>query len=199
MLLATKTMEYQAKNFDHLLGLAGFSDTLLKNHFTLYQGYVANTNKLAARLQELREKNEMTTLEYAELKRRFGWEFNGMRLHELYFSNMNKTPQAISGALKEKIAASFGSYENWKNDFKATGALRGIGWTMLAWDKETDRLFNIWTNEHDVGHLAGATPLLVLDVFEHAYMLDYGLKKVDYIAAFMNAADWIVVKNRMPL
>lgn len=190
-------MEYQPKNFDHLLGLAGFSDTLLKNHFTLYQGYVTNTNKLAARVQALREKDEMTTHEYAELKRRFGWEFNGMRLHEYYFGNMTKTPQAISDNLKQKISASFDSYENWENDFKATGALRGIGWTILAYDKEVDCLFNIWINEHDVGHLAGATPLLVLDVFEHAYMLDYGLKRADYIAAFMKAIDWKAVEKRM--
>ena len=190
-------MEYQSKNYDHLLGLAGFSDTLLKNHFALYQGYVANTNKLAARLKELREKNEMTTPEYAELKRRFGWEFNGMRLHEYYFGNMAKTPQTISDNLKQKIIVSFDSYENWERDFKATGALRGIGWTILAYDNETGHLFNTWINEHDVGHLAGATPLLVLDVFEHAYMLDYGLERADYIAAFMNAIDWMAVEQRL--
>lgn len=189
-------MEYQPKNYEHLLGLAGFSDTLLKNHFTLYQGYVTNTNKLAARLQALREKDEMTTPEYAELKRRFGWEFNGMRLHELYFGNMNKEKHAVPDALKNKLAQEFGSYENWEKDFKATGALRGIGWTILVYDKEVDRLFDIWINEHDVGHLAGATPLLVLDVFEHAYMLDYELKRADYIAAFMNAVDWKVVEAR---
>lgn len=192
-------MEYQPKNYEHLLGLAGFSDTLLKNHITLYQGYVTNTNKFAARLKELREKNEMAAPEYAEIKRRFGWEFNGMRLHELYFGNMAKTPQKISDNLRQKIVASFDRYENGENDFKATGAMRGIGWTILAYDKESNRLFNIWINEHDVGHLAGAIPLLVLDVFEHAYMLDYELKRADYIAAFMNAIDWTAVEQRMPL
>jgi len=189
-------MEYQPKNYDHLLGLTGLSDTLLKNHFTLYQGYVTNTNKLAARLQELREKNEMTTPEYAELKRRFGWEFNGMRLHEFYFSNMSKEKRAIPDALKNKLAQEFGSYENWENDFKATGAMRGIGWTILAWDKETNRLFNIWINEHDVGHLALCSPLFVLDVFEHAYITDYGIKRADYIEAFFKAVDWDVVVKR---
>ena len=190
-------MEYQPKNFDHLLGLTGFSDTLLNNNISLYQGFVANTNKLAARLKELRERNEMTAPEYAELKRRFGWEFNGMRLHELYFDHMSKTPRTISDVLKEKIAASFDNYENWGSDFKATGAMRGIGWTILAYDPAAERLFNIWINEHDSGHFAGAIPLLVLDVFEHAYLLDYGLKKADYIAAFMNAVDWNVVEKRM--
>jgi Fe-Mn family superoxide dismutase len=190
-------MEYQPKNFDHLFGLTGFSDQLLKNHFTLYQGYVTNANKLSARFKELREANQMSTPEYAELKRRFGWEFNGMRLHELYFGNMSKEQRTISDSLKNKLAQEFGSYEQWEHDFKATGAMRGIGWTILAYDLAAELLFNIWINEHDVGHLAGAVPLLVLDVFEHAYMLDYGLKKADYIAAFMSAVHWEMVEKRL--
>ncbi len=193
-------MEYQPKNFDNLLGLAGLSDQLLKNHFTLYQGYVTNANKLGARFKELREANQMGTPEYAELKRRFGWEFNGMRLHELYFGNMKNGPSTTLGtnfSLTNKIREEFGSYENWEQDFKATGAMRGIGWTILAYDLAAERLFNIWINEHDVGHLAGAVPLLVLDVFEHAYMLDYGLKKADYIAAFMSAVHWEMVEKRL--
>lgn len=186
---------YQAKNYDHLLGTAGFSDALLKNHFTLYQGYVANTNKIL----EILAGKEPGTPEYAELKRRFGWEWNGMKLHELYFGNMKKGGGDKSGAeaIIKKIEAQFGSYENWEKDFKGVGAMRGIGWVILALDKESDKLFNIWVNEHDVGHLSGATPLLVMDVFEHAFMLDYGLKRADYINAFFGAIDWQTVNERL--
>ncbi len=186
---------YQAKNYDHLLGTAGFSDTLLKNHFTLYGGYVANTNKIL----EILAGKESGTLEYAELKRRFGWEWNGMKLHELYFGNMKKGEgdKSAGGAIVKKIEEQFGSYENWEKDFKGVGAMRGIGWAILAYDKESDKLFNIWINEHDVGHLAGATALLVMDVFEHAFMLDYGLNRAGYIDAFMNAIDWGVVERRL--
>ena len=92
--------------------------------------------------------------------------------------------------LFRKITEDFGTYENWEKDFKAVGTMRGIGWAILYYDLEAGRLFNVWVNEHDMGHLAGATPLLVLDVFEHAYMLDYGLKKADYIEAFFRAIDW---------
>ena len=185
-------MNYEPKKYDLLLGMTGFSDQLLKNHFTLYEGYVANTNKVLALIKEMTETEKASTPEYAELKRRFGWEYNGMRLHELYFGNMTKGGIKLNedGALAKKIIADFGSIEQWALDFKSTGTMRGIGWVVLAYDTAGDRLFNVWINEHDVGHLAGATPVLVLDVFEHAYMIDYGLKKADYISAFMNAVDW---------
>lgn len=185
-------MNYEPQKYDSLLGTAGFSDQLLKNHFTLYEGYVANTNKVAGILHDMAVAGKTGVPEYAELKRRFGWEFNGMRLHELYFGNMANGGKKLASdaSLAKKIIEDFGSLENWEADFKSTGTMRGIGWVILSYDKIGDRLFNTWINEHDMGHLAGAAPILVLDVFEHAYMIDYGLKKADYITAFTNAIDW---------
>lgn len=187
-------MTYEAKNFENLLGTKGFSDQLLKNHFTLYQGYVTNTNKAADALRVMAKEGKAATPEYAELKRRFGWEFNGMRLHEYYFDNIIKDGKPLdkNTNLSMKIVEDFGSFEDWEKDFKATGAMRGIGWVILYYDGTGSRLFNTWINEHDSGHLSGAVPLLVMDVFEHAYMLDYGLKKADYMEAFMNAIDWTI-------
>ena len=187
-------MTYEAKNFEGLLGTKGLSDQLLKNHFTLYQGYVTNTNKVADALLAMAKDGKTATPEYAELKRRFGWEFNGMRLHEYYFENIVKDGKAIDKKtnLYKKIVSEFGSYENWEKDFKATGAMRGIGWIILYYDALEGRLFNTWINEHDVGHLCGAMPLIIMDVFEHAYMIDYGLKKADYIEAFFKAIDWTI-------
>lgn len=191
-------MNYEPKNFTHLIGVTGFSDQILKNHFTLYEGYVANTNKVSTLLKEMTAAGKASAPEYAELKRRFGWEYNGMRLHELYFGNMVKGGKNLDeqGALAKKIIADFGSIEQWAADFKSTGTMRGIGWVVLSHDKESNMLFNVWINEHDVGHLAGATPILVLDVFEHAYMIDYGLKKADYITAFMGVVDWGEAEKR---
>lgn len=187
---------YEARSFDHLLGTPGFSDALLKNHFTLYQGYVANTNKLT----ELLKTVPPGTPEYAELKRRFGWEFNGMRLHELYFSYMKNGGSNLTenSALMKTLVRDFGSYEAWEQDFKATGLMRGIGWAILAQDldRPDKRLHNVWVNEHDVGHLAGSYPVLIMDVFEHAFMLDYGLKRADYINAFFDAIDWETVERQ---
>ncbi len=186
---------YENKNYEHLLGIDGFSDELLKNHFKLYEGYVANVNKAS----DLINKVEIGTPEYSELKRRFGWEWNGMKLHELYFGNLKKDAIKIDDGseLYKKISDEFGSYEKWEKDFKATGAMRGIGWAILAYDKNDGRLFNVWINEHDAGHLAGLIPLLVMDVFEHAFIKDYGLVRADYIGAFMEAIDWSEVENRI--
>jgi Fe-Mn family superoxide dismutase len=98
--------------------------------------------------------------------------------------------------LFRKITEDFGSYENWEKDFKAVGAMRGIGWVIFYYDATAKQLFNVWVNEHDLGHLSGAIPILIMDVFEHAYMIDYGLKKADYIEAFFKVIDWSVVSNR---
>jgi Fe-Mn family superoxide dismutase len=187
-------MVYEPKNFDSLIGTKGFSDQLLKNHFTLYQGYVTNTNKLVDALSTLAKEGKTGTPEYSELKRRFGWEWNGMRLHEYYFGNMIKAGKAVDKSTNfyKKIVDDFGSYENWEKDFRAVGSMRGIGWAVLYYDGKGDKLFNAWINEHDVGHLSGASPMLVMDAFEHAFMIDYGLKRADYIEAFFKAIDWTI-------
>ena len=190
-------MAYTAKDYSALIGLPGFSETLLKNHFTLYQGYVTNTNKLLDTLEAMLKDGKTATPEYAELKRRLGWEFNGMRLHEFYFENLGARAIVPGGALAQKIAAGFGSYENWEKDFKATGAMRGIGWTVLYLDPINGKLVNFWINEHDVAHPAGCVPLLIMDVFEHAFMIDYGLKRADYITAFFNNINWQAVEARL--
>lgn len=192
-------MSYEPKNYERLLGTAGFSDQLLKNHFTLYQGYVTNTNKLADDLHASEKQGWIGTPGYGEMKRRFGWEFDGMRLHEYYFENMVKGGKAhdAKSALHQKIEKEFGSFEVWEKDFRATASMRGIGWVVLYFDKQADRVFNVWINEHDTGHFTGCTPLLVMDVFEHAFMLDYGTKRADYIEAFMKAVDWMAVEGRL--
>jgi Fe-Mn family superoxide dismutase len=191
-------MAYQAKDYNSLIGTPGLSETLLKNHFTLYQGYVTNTNKLADTLAAMLKDGKTGTPEYAELKRRFGWEFNGMRLHELYFENLGgKLPVNKAGKFARKVAEAFGSYEAWEQDFRATGAMRGIGWVVLYQDNAAGGLFNQWINEHDGGHFAGCTPVLVMDVFEHAFMIDYGLKRADYIATFFKNIDWDAAEKRL--
>ncbi len=191
-------MKYEIKNFEHLIGLEGFSEQLLKNHFTLYQGYVNNFNKLDETLVKIEEEGKHATPEYAELNRRLGWEFNGMRLHELYFENLVKGGTTLKeGKLHKAILKEFGSLEFWEKDFRSMGGMRGIGWVVLYYDEKNGRLFNVWINEHDVGHFSGCMPLLIMDVFEHAYMIDYGLKRMDYVTAFFKAIDWDAVEKRM--
>lgn len=191
-------MPYTAKDYNKLIGMQGFSETLLKNHFTLYQGYVTNTNKVLDTLDQMSKEGKTGTPEFAELKRRLGWEFNGMRLHEYYFENLGgKGSLNKEGKLARNMARDFGSYEAWEKDFKATGAMRGIGWVVLYQDPAGGRLITFWINEHDVSHPAGCRPLLIMDVFEHAFMIDYGLKRADYIEAFFKNIDWSAVESRL--
>ena len=193
-------MPYIAKDYTRLIGMQGFSETLLKNHFTLYQGYVTNTNKVLDALERMLKENKTGAPEYAELKRRLGWEFNGMRLHELYFDNLGgQSPLNKNSKLAQRLIDSFGSIDSWEKDFKATGSMRGIGWCVLYQDTSDGRLINFWINEHDVSHPAGCNPLLVMDVFEHAYLTDYGLKRADYIESFMINANWSMAENRIGL
>lgn len=191
-------MAYTAKDFNYLIGMKGFSETLLKNHFTLYQGYVTNTNKLMDTLAAMVKEGKIGTPEYAELKRRLGFEFNGMRLHEYYFGNLGGSGGLDkAGKLGKKLAEDFGSYEDWEKDFKGTGTMRGIGWAILYQDNVTGRLFNQWINEHETGHPAGCIPILIMDVFEHAFITDYGLKRADYIEAFFKNTNWNAVESRL--
>ena len=191
-------MAYTANDYNNLIGMEGFSETLLKNHFTLYQGYVTNTNKLLDLLATVLGEGKIGTPEYSELKRRMGFEFNGMRLHEYYFGNLGeKVALDKTSKLGSKLSADFGSYEDWEKDFKGTGTMRGIGWAILYQDSITGKLLNFWINEHETGHPAGCFPILVMDVFEHAYITDYGLKRVDYIEAFFRNINWAVVESRL--
>lgn len=191
-------MNYNPSDFSDIVGMPGFSDTLLSNHFTLYQGYVKNTNLLSEKFESMLDESDIPSPEYAELKRRYGFEFNGMRLHEYYFGNLGGDGIINrKSAVYQKIIESFGTYETWENDFKRCGMMRGIGWVILYEDPLTGRLFNQWINEHEIGHPSGCTPLLVMDVFEHAFLTDYGLKRADYIYAFMKNINWDAVEERL--
>lgn len=192
---------YTPKNFEHLLGLDGFSDTMLKNHFSLYQGYVTNVNTFLTKMNEIREErkggNDARKEESAELHRRFGWEYNGMKLHELYFENMSKenTPLNASSDLYKALVARFGDIETFEQNFtKNVASFRGIGWVALV--KRDDSVGVIWIGEHDEGLLANTHILLIMDVWEHAYMTDYGMKRADYVTAFMKVIDWRIVAER---
>lgn len=188
-------IQYSPKNFSSLLGMPGFSDSLLKNHFTLYEGYVKNTNAILEKLFTL----QTGTPEFNELSRRFGWEFNGMRLHELYFGNMSKDKKTMGQetALYKKIIESFNSADKYQENFKITGTLRGVGWVVMYYDKKFDCLFNVWIDDHATNHLISCKPILVMDMWEHAFMIDYGLKKTDYIDAFVANIDWNEAESRL--
>lgn len=192
-------IDYAPKDYSNLFGMKGFNDDLLKMHFQLYEGYVKNTNLLLNALQDFQSTSPLESYEFGSLKRRLGWEFDGMRLHELYFENLGgaggmPSPQS---SLNSLLLKQFGTFEKWKNDFLATALTRGIGWVVLYQEQVTGRLINTWISEHDVGHLVTLKPLLVLDVWEHAYLTQYGLNRTAYIKAFMDNINWDIVEKRI--
>lgn len=185
---------YVKKDFSNLKGMAGFSDNALDTHFALYEGYVNNTNKIL----DLQKSHDKSSPEYAETKRRLGWEINGMVLHEIYFASLGGNGRIDEmGKLYGAMNKFFGSFEEWREDFVATGKMRGIGWAALYQNPADGSLANFWINEHDTGHPAGFNPLLVMDVFEHAFFPDYGKDKPAYINAFLENIDWKKVEARL--
>ncbi len=197
------TEPYKAKQFN-LSGLKGISDQTLEMHFKLYEGYVKETNKLEERIAEFLKDGKVDQEEmplYSELKRRLGFEFNGMVLHEYYFENLKKngeTDPAGNTAFYKAAESSFGSYEIWKADFVGVGKMRGVGWAICFEQPESGRLSNHWISLHQSGEVAGYNPVLVMDVWEHAFLLDY--KPADrpkYIEAFFSNMNWNSVEGRL--
>lgn len=197
-----KLKAYKEQSFDQVRGLDGISDAQIAEHLTLYAGYVKQVNALNQELAEMlgRGKASGKDPEFAELTRRLGFEYNGMILHEYYFSNLRRAadprPPRASG-VGQALAEAFGSIEAWQTDFQAMGDMRGIGWVILFQDPATDRLTNHWVTLHQDGVPAGFKPLLVMDVWEHAFMRDYkATEKAKYVEAFFRNIDWQTVERR---
>lgn len=194
---------YTPRQFS-LSGLNGISDQTLEMHFKLYEGYVKETNNLTERIGKFLEDGKVDQEEmpaYSELTRRLGFEYNGMVLHEYYFDNMKQGGSVDPDQGSKFIEAakeSFGSYEIWKADFVGIGKMRGVGWAICYQDPNNGNLSNHWITLHQVGNVAGFTPILVMDVWEHAYLLDYKpAERPKYIEAFFSNIDWQAVEARL--
>jgi superoxide dismutase, Fe-Mn family len=200
----TATQTYKPKTFN-LSGLTGISDKTLEMHFKLYEGYVTNTNLLNEKIDEILADGQVDKEElpaYSELTRRLGFEYNGMVLHEYYFANMKRDGggEAPRGSgFRDAVERSFPSFAIWKTDFVSVGKMRGVGWAIAYLNPANGRVSNHWIELHENGNVAGFVPLLVMDVWEHAFLLDY--KPADrpkYIEAFLANVDWAAVEKRLP-
>lgn len=195
---------YKARQFN-LSGLKGISDETLEMHFKLYEGYVKETNNLTDRISEFIKDGNVDQEEmpaYSELTRRLGFEYNGMVLHEYYFDNLQsgggtgdaqKTSQFVKAA-----ESTFGSYDVWKADFVGIGKMRGVGWAICNQNPANGRISNHWITLHETGNVAGFNPILVMDVWEHAFLLDYKpAERPKYIEAFFSNINWSEVERRL--
>jgi Fe-Mn family superoxide dismutase len=199
--VATLSLERFTPKKWNLSGLHGISDKTLETHFGLYEGYVKNTNLLNEQIAELTGQGRAAGADphFAELRRRIGFEESGMRLHEYYFGNLAKGGgDQPARAVSDAVGASFGDFETWKKDFVATGGMRGVGWAIAYQDPSTGKMSNHWITLHQDGGPAGLRPILVMDVWEHAFMLDYKpAERAGYIEAFFANIDWNAVADRL--
>jgi len=192
------TTSFKARSFP-LSGLTGISDKTLEMHFGLYEGYVKETNQLTEQLAELAKAGKAAKNPvYAEMNRHLGYEYGGMILHEYYFENLApKGKGKPSAQLTKALEDTFGSFETWKADFMAVGGTRGVGWAVLFRDPITGRMTNQWITLHEQGVPAGYSPILVMDAWEHAFLLDYKpSERAKYIEAFFSNVNWEEVGER---
>lgn len=195
-------LTYEVKNRLKPAELDGLSNNLIEQHWMLYKGYVTNVNLLNKTIWDALDLGQaLNEPKMAEIQRRLGFEYNGMVLHEYYFESLKKgseTPKPNSEIYK-KIANDFGSFERWKKQFTEIGKMRGLGWVMTSFDQSSNRLINFWISDHEIGNVAGFMPLIVMDVWEHAFVGDYGPNaegRQKYIDAFFKNLDWDVIDDR---
>ncbi len=194
---------YRAKQFN-LSGLHGISDSTLEMHFKINEGYVKESNRLLEKLWYYSKDGRVDPGEmevYSELTRRLGFEYNGMVLHGHYFGNLKRigSGDAYRGSpFYQAAESSFERYETWKADFVNKGRIRGVGWVICYQDPSRGRLTNHWISLHEIGNVAGFQPVLVMDVWEHAFLLDYTpADRAKYIDAFFANIDWDAVDGRL--
>lgn len=178
--------------------LKGITDAQIADHWNLYVGYVTQSNALKAELAEMRAASQGASPAYVDRRRRFGFEFCGMVLHEYYFGNL-KAGETLNpmGDFAQAVSKAYGSLEAWQADFVNTGKSRGIGWAICGIDPQTGDINNFFVQMHEENNIPGTHPLVVMDVWEHAYMVDHKAGgRAAYIDAFFSNINWQVVENR---
>lgn len=191
-------MKYESRTFS-IPSLDGISQESIDLHLGLYQGYVKHVNLIHEKIAAFSSDLENNRYAIAEMQRRLGFEFGGMRNHEYYFGQFEGGAAPLpDGTLKEKIESEWGSFEAWKERFTELAMTRGVGWAMLYLDRQTDKLVQTWVDEQHLGQLADLDIILALDMWEHAYMRDYlPSNKKAYVDAFFKNLNWNVVTARI--
>ena len=184
-------MEVIPKNFD-FQNIIGISENQLNQHYQLYLGYISSLNKII----DLLKNENLSSYEYRGLKNSETYSLNGIILHELYFSNLKNTNSNPDHKLETLIRRDFGNFNDWIKDFIKCGA-NGRGWAILAYNYRDQRLHNIMQDTHNYGSVWESEPLLVLDVYEHAYMIDFGINKDKYLNIFRKNINWQIVNRRL--
>jgi superoxide dismutase, Fe-Mn family len=190
-------MEYTPRTFT-IPTLDGISQKSIEEHIGLYQGYVKNFNAISALLPEYAKDSEKHAHALSELIRRRSFEFGGMRLHELYFEQLEGGASALSdSALKAALEKDYGNADHLIPYLRAIALMRGPGWAILYWDPVGKCFLAGFSGEQHQGHFATLPVVLALDVWEHAFLLDYGAQgKGKYVDAFFKNLNWGLLEQR---
>ncbi len=180
--------------------LKGISQKQIDVHLALYEGYIKHANLIMDKIEELRSQDaEGNAYLMAELRRRFNFEFDGMRMHEYYFEQLENgslRPQAES-PLMDAAVDRYGSWDNFIAHIKEVCGTRGVGWTIVYYDPAARKLHTAWITDQEVGQLAGLPIILAIDMWEHAFMVDYmPAEKKNYVEAFLENVNWEVIEKR---
>ena len=187
---------YEAKKFNSIKELDGISQKTMEDHYKLYEGYVKKANEIEEKLKSVDKASaNQVYSDLRELKLEYSFAVGGVKNHEVYFGHLGGTGGEPSGALLEMIKRDFGSFDAWKEDLKQTG-LAARGWVWLAYDWNTNKLFNYLGDAQNTFPVWDASVLLALDTYEHAYWADYGTARAPYIDAFFKNLDWRVVEEK---
>lgn len=187
--------EVKKLKYESLDGLS--EKQLCEHHDVLYAGYVKKIGEIEEKLKSVDVSSANATYsDLRELKMEETFALNGVKLHEGYFDNMSKSGSPASGKILEMIERDFGSYENWEKEFKAMG-LSARGWVVLGYDLDEKKLKNILCDSHNQGAPWNMLALLIMDVYEHAYFIDYATARKAYIEAFFKNIDWKYVDMRV--
>lgn len=188
---------YTERTFD-FHELSGISQKTMDTHLGLYSGYVNNTNQVLDLVESL-QGDDSKKYALLEARRRFSFEFGGMRNHEYFFEQLTGGATEIDeeSEFAKKAAEDFGSLDAWRDNLIALSGMRGIGWVITYYDRETDRLVNSWVDEQHLGHLNSAQFIFGIDMWEHAFMLDYAMsEKSSYVNDVMKNTNWSIVEER---
>lgn len=190
--------KYEARKFN-LPDLKGISPKQLEVHLKLYEGYVKFVNQLRETLTDLRKDTEKNAYALGEVLRRFGFEYNGMKFHELYFEGFENGPTPLNenSSLMKSLVEKYGNFDEFWIHFKSVGLMRGIGWTVLYYDQKEKQPHVAWVSDHELGVLADSPIILAMDMWEHAFMIDYlPSEKSKYIDAFKENLNWDILEKR---
>lgn len=191
-------MTYTARTFN-LPALEGMSEKQIKVHLGLYEGYVKHVNLILQMIAAYsKTEDEGGKFAVKELRRRLSFEFDGMRMHEYFFEQFEGEKGGDpNSALAKAAAEKYGSGENFLAHIKDVAGTRGIGWVVVYYDTALKTLHTMWVSDHELGQLAGLPIILALDMWEHAFMVDYvPAEKMNYVDAFLKNVNWKVIEDR---